>query len=472
MKTSNALAFDRASVRSFDRDGHLHVETANISKAAVNPYIGREIVGCEKLGLDPDKVYKLLRAPDEMEKAAPSLSGKPLLLIHRPVNADDHPREIVVGSVGTEPEFKAPFLTAPLTIWDGDALDLIKSDRQKELSAGYHYTPDMTPGTYEGEDYDGVMRDLSFNHVALVEKGRAGPSCFIGDSLENIEMAKKPLSRKAALLQGATLAFLHPKLAQDSKLDLAPAFAGVTAKNFGEKKKSVIDALAKAVAGKLAQDASLDLEAVEKVLDALQDINPAEAEDDVEKIVPPKPGDNAPAKDDLDADKILAWAKEALGPEKSAELEKLLRPDAAQDEGETAEEKAAREAKEKAEKDKDKDMVSKPAMDAAIKAAEVRATESALKTAREIREAEKFVAPYVGELAIAQDSAAGVLKTAAQALKLPDADKINDPVALRALISMAPKPGDRRHSTPVIAQDSAAHADYLKQFPDANRLKA
>src|SRR4029077_115521 len=55
------LAFDRASVRSIDQDGHLHVSESNISMAAVNPYIGREIPDWQELGLDPDKVYQLFR---------------------------------------------------------------------------------------------------------------------------------------------------------------------------------------------------------------------------------------------------------------------------------------------------------------------------------------------------------------------------------------------------------------------------
>ncbi len=40
----------------------------------------------------------------------------------------------------------------------------------------------MTPGTYAGVRYDGVMRDIAANHVALVRKGRAGPDVVVGDS--------------------------------------------------------------------------------------------------------------------------------------------------------------------------------------------------------------------------------------------------------------------------------------------------
>ena len=66
------LALDRDSVREKDRDGRLRVTRANISKANICPYRGSEIPDWQKLGLDPDHVYNLLRAPEELQKAAES----------------------------------------------------------------------------------------------------------------------------------------------------------------------------------------------------------------------------------------------------------------------------------------------------------------------------------------------------------------------------------------------------------------
>jgi hypothetical protein len=104
----HGLAFDRASVRTYDRDGRLHVEITNISKAAVNPYIGREIPDYQALGLDPGKIYKLLRDPDELAKAAPTFNNIPLLSRHQPVTADDHKPDLVIGSTSTDATFEAP----------------------------------------------------------------------------------------------------------------------------------------------------------------------------------------------------------------------------------------------------------------------------------------------------------------------------------------------------------------------------
>lgn len=178
----SVVAMDR-SVRTFDEDGHLRVETTPISKANVCPYYGSEIPDAEKMGLDPRRMYKLYRDPEELRKGAATFAGKPLLRKHVPITADDHPRDLVVGSIGDSVSFDHPYLKAPLSVWDGDAIDLIKSGKQRELSSAYRFRADMTPGvSKDGEPYDGVMRDIVGNHVALVENGRAGSDVVVGDS--------------------------------------------------------------------------------------------------------------------------------------------------------------------------------------------------------------------------------------------------------------------------------------------------
>jgi len=87
------LAFDRSSARAYDADGRLHVKMSNISKATVNPYYGHEIPDYERLGLDPDRVYNLLRHPEELEKGAPTFNNCPILAEHVPVCADRYVRD-------------------------------------------------------------------------------------------------------------------------------------------------------------------------------------------------------------------------------------------------------------------------------------------------------------------------------------------------------------------------------------------
>jgi uncharacterized protein len=176
-----AFAFDRAPIssRRFDPDGRLHVAAAPISKATVNPYLGNEIPDFEALGLEPGRVYALLRDPDELRKAAATFDGIPLLSEHTPISADDHPHGLVVGSTGTDCSFADPYLRVTLAVWDQRAIDAIESGVRRELSCSYRDFCDLTPGTFRGERFDAVMRALAANHLSLVDRGRAGEDCAI-----------------------------------------------------------------------------------------------------------------------------------------------------------------------------------------------------------------------------------------------------------------------------------------------------
>lgn len=180
---TSKFAFDRApTVRSKDTDGRLHVKTSHISKATVNPYFGREIPNYRQLGLDPNKKYNLLRHPDELKKGAPTFNNLPILSQHVPVTADAHKSELVIGSTGDRTKFDGKYLDNSLAFWTRDAIDDIESDKVKELSCAYRYDADMTPGEFEGQHYDGIMRNIKGNHVALVKEGRAGSDVVVGDA--------------------------------------------------------------------------------------------------------------------------------------------------------------------------------------------------------------------------------------------------------------------------------------------------
>lgn len=181
------LVIDRmGSVRTFDADGRLRVEKTPISKANICGYFGREIPDAAKLGLNPETTYRMLRDPEELKKGAATFNGIPVLDDHPAspsrVTADNPQKDIVVGSAMNATTFNAPYLENALVIWDGALIDKIKSGQQRELSCGYDYTPDMTPGTYDGQPYDGRMTDIRGNHIALVEKGRAGPDVLVADT--------------------------------------------------------------------------------------------------------------------------------------------------------------------------------------------------------------------------------------------------------------------------------------------------
>lgn len=177
------LALDKASVRSYDADGRLHIALTPISKANICPYQGKEIPEWQKLGLKADQVYMLLRDPEALAAAAATSNLVPLLEIHLPTSAEDHPQEITVGSLGTDGVWEDPYVFNSLVIWPQYAIDDVEEEFKRELSSSYRYKAIMEPGTFRGEPYDGRMVDIVFNHVALVEEGRAGADVAVADSL-------------------------------------------------------------------------------------------------------------------------------------------------------------------------------------------------------------------------------------------------------------------------------------------------
>jgi hypothetical protein len=203
MHGRDVLAFDRASARTFDGYGRMHVAGCRITKANVCPYYGREIPNASALGLDPNKIYRLYRDPEELKKAAPTFRNLPLLAIHTKHTANDPKQYVTVGTVG-DVSFDGQYLVSDqLSVWASDGITLVQTEEARELSSSYGYRADMTPGvTPEGVAYDGVMRDIKGNHVALVKAGRAGSDVVVNDALPpELSTMKRPhlLARLVAL---------------------------------------------------------------------------------------------------------------------------------------------------------------------------------------------------------------------------------------------------------------------------------
>lgn len=265
MPNPNLMAFDRQSARSIDADGRLHVSKTNISKANVCPYFGREIPNWQELGLDGDKVYRLYRDPEELAKGASTFNNLPILNKHIRVTVEEPKQENVVGSIGSDVSFSAPFLQASLSFWVASAIAGIESEQQCELSPAYYYRADMTPGVSpDGEAFDGVMRDIVGNHLAVIETGRTGPDVYVADSNPFVKNTNKPKETPAMKMTKlgkalfVSLRGLSPKIAQDSAL---PALVGEAEKKTFKK--------AAALKGLLAMDSEIDAEKADEIIDAV-----------------------------------------------------------------------------------------------------------------------------------------------------------------------------------------------------------
>jgi len=174
------ITFDR---RSYDVDNRLHVTDCVLTAAQVNPYLGAEIPESESMGLDPNAIYQLYRTPETLKAALPLFENLPLLIDHVAVSAADPGKQLTIGTVSNA-RWQYGKIIGDIAVWDQAAIDLIESNRQRDLSAGYRYECRMTPGTAaDGTPYDGIMvpGSLRPNHIALVVEGRVA-GAMVGDS--------------------------------------------------------------------------------------------------------------------------------------------------------------------------------------------------------------------------------------------------------------------------------------------------
>lgn len=416
------------TARTYDpKTGFLNIGRSHISKACVNPYYGREIPGAESLGLNPDKKYFLLRSPEELEKAASTFAGKPILSKHIPVNSEDLPTEFIVGSIGSNVEFLFPYLDADTSYWDATAIAGIETEQVREHSCGYHYKPVMSPGVFEGVPYDGVMTEIRGNHLCMVEAGRAGSDVLAADSklgVEPMKMTKLGKALNVALI--TAFPKLGEKLAMDSSLPTLKLIGSARRKTFdkGEAVKQI-----------LALDAETPKEQVSAVMDALVDVD-----------------DPEPTKKDNEEEESAKDCEECDGKgDKHAKDCKMG--------------KDAKAAKDKAAKDAEaEEKKGKAAMDAAIteqvdaKVATVRAE------LREADEARREVRPVVGEV-IAQDSAEQIYGFALDHMKVERKGVTGVP-ALKAIFALAKS--HQATPAPVIAADAAI---LTAKFPGFDRVR-
>ena len=115
-----------------------------------------------------------LRLPEEVfaEKSLASYKGKPIIVTHDAGYVDtDNVKEESVGTILSEGYRDGDDVRAEIIIHDTDSL---KKYKMRELSCGYNLRLDETPGIWEGQPYDAIQRDIEINHLALVDKARAG----------------------------------------------------------------------------------------------------------------------------------------------------------------------------------------------------------------------------------------------------------------------------------------------------------
>lgn len=169
--------------RTVTPEGYV-IAPANIARTGIQLYSARE------LGLkdgDPNRTVRVYRPPGEVfhPDAIKSFEAKPI--------ADNHPEDDITAenwekyAVGDVHDVapNGTHLGAQTIFRKKSAIAALDSGKT-ELSCGYSFDADMTPGrTGDGLPYDIVQRNIRGNHVALVDMARGGPGCRVADREPN-----------------------------------------------------------------------------------------------------------------------------------------------------------------------------------------------------------------------------------------------------------------------------------------------
>lgn len=132
------------------------------------------------------------RPPEEAfnDDSLKSIRGKPVTLGHHGmVTADNIGNAKAVGTVLSAARKDGNTIRADVVIYNLDTTD-------RELSCGYTTTLDETAGvTPEGEHYDAVQRNIRYNHLAIVTRGRAGVARLNLDGEQYIEESEDAMEK-------------------------------------------------------------------------------------------------------------------------------------------------------------------------------------------------------------------------------------------------------------------------------------
>lgn len=407
------LAFD--TKRHKDVNGYLHVEVSPLTKETVNPYYGREIPGWEDKELDPEKIYYGYRAGRELKKALETFNGIPVLDEHKLDSAERPLKEERVGYTGTSAAWEAPYIMNALIITDAAAIELIESNKQRELSASYRYKPVFDAGYFNGEKYDFIMTEIQANHIALVSEGRAGSDVLVYDSLGG-ELRSRSPSQPPQLL-GTASARTCRSTAEDNNINLKGDIN--MAKNV-EILMQTFNAFADALKGYLDEEAKEPAHASDSEYKEAMNAAGCDSENEAEQKAfaeGVKYAETLEAKKADDEDKPAsdeeikdAMAKAGCDSESEAE-QKAFAEGVKYAENLSAKKADDEEMNRKTETASDK-IMSKAAFDEAMKQAEIKGAERATKHIKELYDAASKVKRTVSVNPLAYDSAADIYKAA------------------------------------------------------------
>ena len=182
-------------------------------------------------------------------------------------------KQTAVGFVSDDIEVEnEEIVKGSATVFDKETILEIQAGAKREISAGYTTNLEMTAGVFNGQAYDAIQRNIRYNHVALVERGRAGRKVRVMmdkegnqilESAENDQLTKTEDEMAVIKLNGKSHT-VSSGLAEDINALLAKLKDAKKKGDSAEEGEERTDGeVANAILSAIAADASKKLDAVE-----------------------------------------------------------------------------------------------------------------------------------------------------------------------------------------------------------------
>lgn len=190
---TDTLTLDRGSLQLTDA-GYLHVN-ARVARIGSQTYLGSEVGIADKATVEVHRPESEVFATDSLQ----SFASIPITIDHpaEPVTSENW-GDFAVGNAGDEILREGDFIKIGLRITDAAAIKAIQ-DGKRELSVGY---------SAQLVDRDGELTQTKIraNHIALVDRARAGSQARIGDDANTPTKKEiKAMSLKTVLVDGLSV---------------------------------------------------------------------------------------------------------------------------------------------------------------------------------------------------------------------------------------------------------------------------
>ncbi len=167
--------------REYTDEGFLKVP-GRVARVGIQDYLAGE------LGLpgNPSRIVRVMRPSDEVfnDASLQTYATSDVTVEHPPVMVDASTfKSVSVGVVVDKARVDGDFVVADLIVKDKAAIASIESGKV-QLSAGYSAVYD--DNVPQGADYEFIQREIKINHVALVDRARAGNQARLFDKKPEI----------------------------------------------------------------------------------------------------------------------------------------------------------------------------------------------------------------------------------------------------------------------------------------------